>query len=581
MNMPHRISVIALALSLTTGCSTVDTSMSDLNARLAHARADAETSATANDYSQFLIARFASLINDPEEAAEKYALVARSRPDDATITERAVFSALLANDFALAHSISNRAAPEIRRETSLTRMSLAADALARGKPAAVAPLLEGEDPGMFNSLIMSSLKAWALFDQGQTGEAQVALLDASAGDAYLDSLVLNLLGLMEVASGEDKAALETFAKLRASSAMIAATVESYARLLANSGRADEAIDVLEAFRKEAGHNPVVTDLIGRISRAEPVAIKRMSAREGAALSIYIPAAALAEQAQNDLPGVYYAMALRLDPDLHAARALWADALDNAGRREESIEMLETIPASSPYYTSARGQLAWALRRDEQNDVALELVYKTLAGNPDRDLKIQMADLLRSLGRDGEAVKVLSELIDADETAGSPDWRLYYARGSVYERIGKWPLAEDDLQLALGLNPNSPDVMNYLGYSWIDRNENLEAGLDLIRKALTLRPNSGAITDSLGWAYYKVGDYEKSVGYLERAAELEPGLAEINDHLGDAYWMSGRQLEARYQWQRAISVSDDERDIDRIQRKLLTGPATAQDHARLP
>lgn len=581
MIMVRRFSVFAIVLSLAAGCTSIDTSRSDLNARLAAARADAETNAVASDYSQFLIARYASLINDPEEAAEKYALVARSRPDDSSIIERAVFSALLANDFSLAHSISNRATADIRQQTSLTRMTLAADALARGKPAKVGPLLEGEDPGLFNSLIMNSLKAWALFEQGQPGEAQVALLDASAGDAYLDSIVLNLLGLMEVSSNEDKAAMETFAKLRANGAMIASTVESYARLLANYGEPQEALDVLAAFRDAAGHNPAVTELVWKIRNDKPVAIKRMTAREGAALSVYVPAAALAEQARNDLPGVYYAIALRLDPDLHAARALWADALDNAGRRDESIEMLGTIPANSPYYTSARGQLAWALRRSDKNEDALALVYKTLEGNPDRDLKIQMADLLRSLERDGEAAAVLTEIIDDDEAAGEPDWRLYYARGSVYERIGKWPVAETDLMTALELNPASPDVMNYLGYSWIDRNENLEEGLDLIRKALTLRPQSGAITDSLGWAYYRIGDYEKAVGYLERAAELEPGLAEISDHLGDAYWRLGRQTEARYQWQRAISVSEDEQEIDRLQRKLLTGPPTVQDHARLP
>lgn len=560
---------------------SVDTSKSELHARLAAARADAQTSAAADDYGQFLVARYASLINDPEEAAQKYAQVARSRPDDESLMERAVFSALLADEFALAESIARRASDTVMVGTSLPRLTLAADAFARGDTMKVASLLEGEDAGPFNRLIMSSLRAWALFDLDQVDRAQLTLLDASSGDPYLDSIMLNLLALMEVAAGEDEDALQTFARLDTNDTLIASAATSYARLLVHEGRTTEAIVMLDRFRRAAGHNPSVARLLEQIEAGQPVGVERLTPRQGAALSIYVPAAALASQTQTDLPGVYYSLALRLDPQLHAARALWADALDKAGRSQDSVAMLETIPASSPYYVSARGQLAWALRRGQRNQEALKLVYATLAGDPDRDLKIQMGDLLRSLGHDGEAVKVFTEIISADEAANDRDWRLYFARGAARERLGQWPLAEEDLRTALALNPQSADVMNYLGYSWVDRGLYLEEGLDLIRKALTLRPESGAITDSLGWAHYKIGNYETAVGYLERAVELEPGVTAINDHLGDAYWMAGRQLEARFQWQRAISLMEDEAEIERVQRKMLTGPAQATVAAQHP
>ncbi|MEM5516836.1 tetratricopeptide repeat protein [Henriciella sp. AS95] len=560
----------------------MDTSRASLNQRLALARADAETNAIADDYSQFLVARYASLINDPDQAAEKYALVARSSPNDQSIMERAVFSALLANNFPLAASISSKTGAEILPETTLPRLTLAAQALINGQADRVAPFLEGSNPGMFNSLIMTSLEAWALIELGQPGDAQLKLLSASQGDPYLDTIVLNLLGLMETAVGNDDDAVKTFARIDANGTLVATAADSYARLLANRGEMAKAIDVLDRFRASAGHNPAITQLIETLQSGKTPDIQRLSVRQGAALSIYVPAAALAAQSQNDLPGVYYSIALRLDPDLHAARALWADALDHAGRRDESIDMLETIPASSPYYTSARGQLAWALRRDEQNAKAYELVTKTLQTNPGRDLKIQMADLLRALDRYGEALQVFDELIAADKQAKRPDWRLYFARGAIHEEMGSWPLAESDLKTAKALNGTSPDVLNYLGYSWVDRGINLDEGLELIRMALALRPGSGAITDSLGWAYYKTGRYEEAISYLERAVELQPGLAEINDHLGDAYWMAGRKLEARYQWQRAISLLEEQDQIDTLQRKILTGPAEdTHEQAQLP
>lgn len=582
MTMLRLGSVASISLLCLAGCATVaDSREETLAARLAAARAEAATAAAADNYSQFLIARYASLINDPVEAAEKYALVARDQPGDLSIIDRAVFSALLADEFGLARSISAKAGAGTLSSSDLARMTLAADALARKDYGSVPVQLVGDEPAVFNALIFTSLRAWALFGEGKPGEAQMALLDASSGDPYLDSLVLNLLALMEVASGDDESALDTFSRIDANGTLIAVAADSYARLLSANGKSEKALGVLENFLTHAGPNPVVSNLAERIRAGETLSVQRLDARQGAALSVYVPAAALAAQSQTDLPGVYYAVALRLDPDLHAARSLWADALDTAGRSGESIQMLESIPVSSPYYTSARGQLAWALRRDEQNEKALDLVYRTLANNPDRDLKIQMGDLLRSLDRDGEAAQVFTEIIEQDTRENRSDWRLYYARGALRETLGLWPLAEADLEKALALNPNSAEVLNYLGYSWVDRGTNLEAGLDMIRRALTLRPDSGAITDSLGWAHYKLGDIETAIGYLERAVELSPGVAEINDHLGDAYWAAGRTTEARYQWQRAITLVENQDEIEDLRRKLLTGPKPYPAQAQRP
>jgi Flp pilus assembly protein TadD len=127
------------------------------------------------------------------------------------------------------------------------------------------------------------------------------------------------------------------------------------------------------------------------------------------------------------------------------------------------------------------------------------------------------------------------------------------RGVALERSGQWPDAERDLKKALEMQPNSPEVLNYLGYSWVNRGTHIQEGLKLIEKALTLQPDEGAYVDSLGWAYYRLGDYKKAVGLLERAATLDAGDAEINDHLGDAYWRAGRHDEARFQWRAVLTM----------------------------
>ena len=167
--------------------------------------------------------------------------------------------------------------------------------------------------------------------------------------------------------------------------------------------------------------------------------------------------------------------------------------------------------------------------------------------------------------------MLSEIIRVDALKGRTDWRLMFSRGATREALDDWEGAEADLKLALQLQPNSPLVMNYLGYAYVDRGIHLEEGLDLIRTALTHDPDSGFITDSLGWAYYRLGRYELAVYFLEKAVELEPGDPTLNDHLGDAYWRSGRKLEAKYQWERSLKLEPAEQQRARIEVKLLKGP----------
>ncbi len=124
------------------------------------------------------------------------------------------------------------------------------------------------------------------------------------------------------------------------------------------------------------------------------------------------------------------------------------------------------------------------------------------------------------------------------------WTYYYARGTCYERLKKWPQAEADLQRAMQLYPDQPLVLNYLGYSWVDQGRNLKQGMSLIEKAVSLKPDDGYIVDSLGWAHYRLGNYKEAVRYLERAVELRPEDPVLNDHLGDALWRVGREREAR-------------------------------------
>ena len=131
-----------------------------------------------------------------------------------------------------------------------------------------------------------------------------------------------------------------------------------------------------------------------------------------------------------------------------------------------------------------------------------------------------------------------------------------------------PEAEADLKKALELSPDQPLVLNYLGYSWVDQGIHLEPALDMIEKAVAAAPNDGYIIDSLGWAYYRLGNMPAAVEHLERAVELRPDDPIINDHLGDAYWRVGRRLEASFQWNHAKAMDPEPQLLADVEKKLV-------------
>ena len=182
----------------------------------------------------------------------------------------------------------------------------------------------------------------------------------------------------------------------------------------------------------------------------------------------------------------------------------------------------------------------------------------------------LGNILRARKKFAECADVYSKGIDTIAKAEKPNWVIYYFRGICYERSKQWPKAEADLKKALELFPDQPQVLNYLGYSWVDQGVNLDEGMRMIRRAVEQRADDGYIVDSLGWAYYRLGNYEEAVKHLERAVELKPEDPTINDHLGDAYWQVGRTLEARFQWAHARDLKPEPEELEKIEEKLKSG-----------
>ncbi|MEM8616471.1 MAG: tetratricopeptide repeat protein [Pseudomonadota bacterium] len=532
----------------------------------------------ARDYAQFTIARYASLTNDTQVAADFYPRVALTVPEDARVSDRAIFSALLVNDVPKAVDLAEKLPSTTLKQSELARLVLAAEALHSDRSAIALQHLDGPWENTFHAFIARSMIAWVGFEAGDE-EAVSLQTNASIGDPALAGIAKVLSAKMQAQRGQTAAALSALETLWDQRVRLAIGVQTEAALLAQAGEAERARQRIRTFTKQIGRNPALDALDDQIMAGIIQPEPAMDAADGAAVAIYAATSAIAAESDDDLAAVYYAIALHLDPDLHAARALLADTLDRAGRSADAISILSDIPETSVYATNAKGQMAWAYRRMGDDSAALQIAVDTLAKSPDRNLQIQLADLLQSLGRDGEAEAAFSQIIDADKADGRYDWRIYFARGAARERLGRWPPAENDLKTAIGLRPDHAGLLNYLGYSWIDRGLNLDEGLALISRALRLDPGNGQITDSLGWAHYKLQNYDQAIFYLERATEILPQDAAILDHLGDVYWQVGRYREAGFQWQRALQYETDPERAEFVEQKLLRGTSSLNVSAR--
>src|SRR6516162_1388721 len=413
------------------------------------------------------------------------------------------------------------------------------------------------------------------------GWMRVAAGDLAGADAALQELdkfnglapfKYYQLGLVYDYAGRADLAQENFNKtLEVSGQLNWRLTEAMANFYERHGRDDQADALYQRFVKDNAGSELAESVLAS-KPGKPLAPLIASPEDGLAEALFDLASVVNQPETIDLALLYTRCALELRPNLMLAQLLQSDVLSAENKPQLSLEILAEIPPSSPYGWSAQLRIAADLDMLDRTDEAITRLRAMAAEAPTRaGADMQLGDLLRGKKRFTEAVEAYDEAVQRFRAAGLPErWSLFYSRGIALERSGQWKRAEADLLHALELKPDQPLVLNYLGYSWIDRGENLERGLKMIEKAVELRPEDGYIVDSLGWAHYRLGDYTSAVQYLEKAIELVPEDPTINDHLGDAYWQSGRANEARYQWRRALQFGPQDDQSKPIQAKLDGG-----------
>lgn len=511
---------------------------------------------TETPFGAYLAGRHAAAQNDSSQAAIFYERALRDQPDDPIILERAFTAALTAGDM-------DRAVPLARRLSAIdpaermARLTLALTALRDGRYDDASKEMDAASPGPFTALVGTLTHAWAAVGSGDRAAAleRISAFEGRAAfalfRAYHEALMLDVLGDSEGAGEAYNRAMD------ASGGSSIRVVQAYASYLSRAGRTEEAAGVLVAFLQMAGGHPLAEFELRSVAAGDTLPPLVANASEGVAEALYGLGSALASDTTSNLAELYLNLALYLRPDFDIARSLLAGAYEAQKRWQDAVAAYDRIGKSSPLHLNARIQTAMALDKMDREADAARVLRSLARDYPDRiEPYVALGDIHRAKEKYAEAA---AEYQRAIELAGEPaerDWTLYYARGICFERLGEWDKAERDLKLALSLSNEHPLVLNYLGYSWIEQQHRLDDALEMIEKAVEQRPNDGYIVDSLGWARYRLGQYDLAVKYLERAVELQPGDPTINEHLGDAYWKVGRRIEARYQWRHALAMDPE-------------------------
>ena len=517
----------------------------------------------------YLAARHAGVERDSETAAAYYLNVLKADPRNADLLSRTFLSVLTDGDIDEAGRLADRLI-QLDRTDRIARLVIGVRALKQKQYAIARQNFAQSVRGPVTDLTATLLSAWALAGAGDT-HAAIDTLDRLAGPDWY-AIFKDLHGglILDVANNKKEAG-KRYERAYKADPMALRTVQAYARYLSRNGGKDDALKLYQQFNKAVADHPVVVEEMKEISAGEKLPPLADSPRAGAAEALYGLGASIGRRGGEDLALVYLQLALYLEPTHAMALLSLADLYDSLKKPELAIKIYDRIPASSPLRRNAEIQVASDLDSLDRTDEAKKRLEALIAEHPkDSEAIIALGNILRGRKAFAECAEVYSKAVDNLAVPEKANWVLFYFRGICYERSKQWPKAEADLKKALELFPDQPLVLNYLGYSWVDQGVNLDEGMRMIRRAVEQRPDDGYIVDSLGWANFRIGNYEDAVKDLDRAVELKPDDSTINDHLGDAYWRVGRVLEAHFQWSHAKDLNPDPEDLPKIEQKIKSG-----------
>ncbi len=292
---------------------------------------------------------------------------------------------------------------------------------------------------------------------------------------------------------------------------------------------------------------------------------------------YITANALSTQSIFSMSNFYINLAKYLNQNFYSYNTLLAENYVRIQNYEQAVKiylLLKKFGENYSWHSSKQIALLEIEKYKPEKAIrTLEMGYRNLK-SPNIYQTYDFAQFLKNNEKFKQSIEYYSKILEDI----SQDHELYPktkdGRGIAYEQIGDWTKAEKDFLDSLDAKPDQAYVINYLAYSWIEKGLYIEKSLKMLEEANQLKSNDGYITDSLGWALYKLKKYDKAKDILRKAVQLMPSDPIVNDHFADILWMNGEKLQARYYWNYVLSLEDADDDLkNKIMEKILNGPAS--------
>ena len=419
-------------------------------------------------------------------------------------------------------------------------------------------------------LTSALLSAWAFAGEGNLKEAFATLDKLDGNDSFANFKTYHSALIADYLSNAIRADA-SYKKAYEQAGTSLRVVQAYGNFLERHDRRDEAIKIYQAFIEGGEDNILVKLALKRAGDGKAPLPFIATPGAGASEALFSLAAAMTDEQSIDVALLYAQLSLSFNADRPVVLTLLGDIYVDTKQYQNAINSYEQTPLGSPLRINADTEIAVNLQRLERTKEAQEKLKDIIARDPaNYDALVTLGNIYRSNEEFPLAAETYSAALALRKTLEKDNWRILYYRGIAFERQKIWDKAEADFRKALSLSPEEPLILNYLGYSMIEKKINLNEALGMVKKAVELKPNDGYIVDSLGWAYFQLGDYEEAASNIERAVDLNPADPIIGEHLGDAYWRVGRTLEARFQWQHAKDNGPGPEDLKRIEEKLLNG-----------
>jgi tetratricopeptide (TPR) repeat protein len=522
----------------------------------------------------FLSAYVAGTAKDTEAASVFFREAIAEDPSNQELLERGFVAFLASGAMPEAYRAAERLSGR-DGSNNLAQFALGVRALKNQKYTDARSRLARGTRGRQADLTATLLTAWA-YAGAKDGKQALATVDKLKNERafnqfreYHAALIADVIGNPGEAEKRFKAAYE-------GERNTLQVVDAYGRFLAKRGRKDEAIKVYKAFDELAPRHPIVMAALKALDEGKPLTPLVTNAQQGAAELLYGLGVVGNTQGDELTAIIYLRLGLDLEPNHPLALVTLGDVYERLKQYDQANAIFERVPKTAPVRASADIAIGQNYELMGRGDEAISHLEKLMKERPE-DVEVVMAlgNVQRSRKKFAEAAETYNNAIQLIGEPQRGHWILYFYRGTSYERAKQWDKAEADLKKAMELVPEGlpaaqAQVMNYLAYSWVDQNLNIDEAFKMLQRAVELAPRDGMIIDSLGWAYYRMGRYEEAVRELEKAVELKAGDPTINDHLGDAYWKVGRKVEAKFQWDHAKNSEPEHEDLVKILKKIDNG-----------